>query len=371
MTTNLVSALIAERPDWLAFLQETFKIKASYSECGRLVSLKYDQTESPMGEEIVQQCRGMVVDVISGVVLAWPYNKFWNHGEARAANVDWDSAWCLEKLDGSLMQLFWDPHPDCGWSVASSGHPTAGGSFGNHESMTFSDAFWQLFTSNGYSLPDAQWRDTTFMFELCALENRIVVRHQEPRLVLHGARLLAGSEFSLPSLENIAEALKWECVKHYPLSSPEECLSAALQLDPISGEGFVVVDANHNRVKIKSPKYVALHHMRGEFSQRRAVELWQTGETPELLVHFPEFASVLGPIHASLDAVVNGAWDFLLPFSTGEAWPSRKAFAEVVKVLPFSNIAFRVYGRTSFTKDDLASLLRQQSLASLERLADV
>jgi hypothetical protein len=61
---------------------------------GDLVSLKYNQIESPMHEPIVQECRGMVVHVPTGTILAHPYNKFWNHGEALAAPIDWARRAC-------------------------------------------------------------------------------------------------------------------------------------------------------------------------------------------------------------------------------------------------------------------------------------
>lgn len=83
---NLVEALMRMRPEnWLDVLVSEYKI--SVSRDGDLVSLKYDMIESPMHEEIVQQCRGMVVDTAQNKVLAWPYNKFWNLGEGQAASI--------------------------------------------------------------------------------------------------------------------------------------------------------------------------------------------------------------------------------------------------------------------------------------------
>src|SRR5512140_984747 len=104
---NWIVQLMVERPDdWLTHLETEFKIDAVRD--GDRVSLKYDMIESPMAEPIVQQCRGMVVDTARRAVLAWPYNKFWNHGEGAAAPIDWSTARVQEKLDGSLMILYWD-----------------------------------------------------------------------------------------------------------------------------------------------------------------------------------------------------------------------------------------------------------------------
>jgi hypothetical protein len=144
---NHVRNLIASEPaNWLTILTEQYAISAVRD--GDLVSLKYNQIESPMHEPIVQECRGMVVDTARNTILAHPYNKFWNHGEALAAKIDWRTANVLDKLDGSLITLYWNG----GWQVASSGHPTAGGSYGE-EARTFRDAFWETWHALGMRRP--------------------------------------------------------------------------------------------------------------------------------------------------------------------------------------------------------------------------
>lgn len=366
---NLVRQLMQSHEDWLGHLQTEYKVKVSRSACERLVSLKYDQIESPMRETIVQQCRGMVVDVQNRKVLAWPYDKFWNHGEGLADSIDWSTANVLEKLDGSLMILFFDDHLG-EWSVASSGHPTAGGSFGSDSERTFRDAFWQVFQSLGMSLPDtAEWGGHCFMLELCAAENRVVVQHARPRLVVHGARHSGtGVELDLPTLEALATRLSWEPVRRFPISSIEECLAAAAEIDGLQMEGFVVVDARQRRVKIKSPRYVALHHMKGESTPRRAVELWQTGETSELLVAFPELAEVITPIHEVLDKAAADAYARSAELCATEM--TQKAFALAIKDELWSSIGFNLRKLGTFTLEDAKRVARAQSTAALERLVE-
>ena len=54
----------------------------------------------------------------------------------------------------------------------------------------------------------------------------------------------------------------------YPLTSLDNCINAAIALNKTNGaeedvdkEGFVVVDKNWHRVKIKSPDYIMMHHV--------------------------------------------------------------------------------------------------------------
>lgn len=362
---NLVAQLMADEPDtWLTTLTDKYKIKTVAD--GDLVSLSYNMIESPMHEPIVQQCRGMVVDCVERRVVAWPYNKFWNHGEALADPIDWSTARVQEKLDGSLMIFHWvDVYR--GWSVASSGHPTAGGSFGA-ESRTFCDAFWQTANAGALWHRAADVR-ITYMFELCDAPNRVVVRHERPRLVLHGGRYTAsGHELDRRELLRAAAELYCEVVREHPIRSVGECLAAAEALDPLQQEGFVVVDAAFRRVKIKSPRYVILHHLKGEATPRRAIELWKTGETEELLTHFPEFAPVIKPIQDKLDLIAWSVWN-----EHEEAMCrsfDRKSYAEMALRYPFSAVMFRMLTEGSSSVDSAKAIMRKMSTAALERMIE-
>lgn len=359
MNPNLVQRLMADEPSrWLEILVDQYKIKAVRD--GALASLKYDQIESPMSEPIVQQCRGMVVDVEQRRVLAWPYNKFWNHGETHADLIDWATARVQEKLDGSLMILHWH---DTRWAVASSGHPTAGGSFGT-ATQTFQEAFWEQIVANEIDLDSLDTR-ITYMLELCAAPNRVVVRHERPRLVLHGARSLeTGMELLPLALHHTALVTGLEIAREFSIGSIAECLIAADELDPVQQEGFVVVDSKFRRVKIKSPRYVILHHLKGEATPRRAIELWQTGETSELLAHFPEMAPPILEVHDRLDRI---AAQCVTDFAENMPRPSRKEFALAVKDRPWSSVLFRML-TDGGTLDNAKAIMRRQSLSSLERM---
>jgi hypothetical protein len=357
---NLVQELMLEHPTgWLAILEGDLKVHVVRD--GSLASLMYDPAESPMRDPLVQQCHGMVVDVDRRRVVAWPYNKFWNHGEAGAETIDWATARVQEKLDGSLMLAY---SVDGDWRVASSGHPTAGGPFGAR-SYTFRDAFWQVSLDLGVSV---SYLDpaVTYMLELCHAPNRIVVRHERPRLVLHGARdLVSGRELPRVELEASAGAARCEVVREFSISSIADCLAAAEALDPLQQEGFVVVDAGFHRVKVKCPRYVILHHMKGEATPRRAVELWQTGETSELLTYFPEMADLITPIQDQLDGVAAQA---VRDFYENRARPSRKDFALSIKDRPWAPVLFRMLDHDAPTVDDAKEIMRRQNAAALQRM---
>lgn len=349
---------------WLEYLEKELDIIVNRD--GELVSLKYDQLNSPMDNPIVQECRGIVVHVPSGLIQAHGYNKFWNYGDTLADEIDWASANVLEKLDGSLMQMWNDGQR---WQVSSSGTPLASGSFGS-DTRTFKDAFWETFIALHMACPFQAQADYTFCFELCDTPNRVVVIHDKPRLVLHGARnRVTGAEVALPELQRYGANKNWEVVKAHPVHSIEEALAAAAEMNPLEQEGFVVVDKDFHRVKIKCPRYVALHHMKGMATPRRAIELWQAGgdASEELLRYFPEMAVVIQPVHALLDSCVSAAVSDIHRFASA---PTRKEYAALVKELPWSAACFRYYGANMPSRDDIKGEMQGMHLAALERMLD-
>lgn len=266
----------------LAALTEQYAITAKrHPEFPNLVMLKYHQIESPMHEPIVQECRGLILDEQQDwSIVSHPFHKFFNQHEPNAASINWRTARVYEKLDGSLHTLYWYGGL---WRVASSGLPDAGGS-AHSLGMTFSELFWRTWNDLGYMLP-SQPR-FCFMFELLTPYNRVVVPQANSRIVLLGVRDLESGQEIGP--EWMAEKLGWEYVRSFPLNTIEKCLAAAESLDPMVQEGFVVCDANFNRVKVKSPRYVALAHLKESCSARRLLDIVRSGESDEFLSYFPE-----------------------------------------------------------------------------------
>jgi RNA ligase. len=273
-----------------------------------LVLFKYSQIDSPFSEPIVQECRGLILDEAADwAIVAHPYHKFFNYGETLAANIDWKTAQVQEKLDGSLITLY---NYKGSWEIATSGCPDGSNPMGDF-GVTFAWKVSEII--RGYGILPENLREGvvplktqyTYLFELCCPENRVVVQHQKPRLVLHGIRDLAtGCE--IRPLETPWHNF-FETPRSFPLTSIEEALEAAKHLDPLQQEGYVVCDAQFNRVKVKSPAYLALHHAKdGLLSLKHMALIIRTGEAgeleqalkafPELKPHFDELVVRYGEI---------------------------------------------------------------------------
>ena len=267
-----------------------------------LVLFKYSQIDSPFAEPLVRECRGIILDEADGWrVISRAFDKFFNHGEGHAAKVDWATARVQEKLDGSLAVMY--PY-DGNWHVATSGTPDASGEV-NGFGLTFAELFWRTFDAQELRLPPLHL-GLCFFFELMGPLNRIVVRHPHERLTLLGARYL-------PTQEEISAAEvalhlpgigPCHIVREFALQSFEQIAYTFATMSPLSQEGYVVVDAAFNRVKVKHPGYVALHHMKGGTSRKTFVEIVRSGESEEVVDAFPEFKPLLEETRAAYERLI-------------------------------------------------------------------
>lgn len=323
------------RRNGLDRLVERTLIKTSrHSQYSNIVLLKYDQINSPMGDPLAQQCRGIILDEADDwKIVSYPYHKFFNHGEGHAAEIDWDTARVYEKLDGSIMTLY---HYAGEWQVASNGSPDAMGPVPHNRNKTFRMLFWQTYQEMGYALPERE--DMCYMFELMTPENRVVVPHKTNRLVVHGARHVTPKMgYAEVPPEEIAEENGWECVKTYPLTDIDGVLTMAKSLDGISNEGFVVCDRWFNRQKIKVKSYVALHHLKSSLSLRRMMEIVQSNEGSEFLRYFPEYSEEYWSLKDKFRLYCEEAEKTYAQYKDIE---SQKDFALAVKDLPYSGAMF-------------------------------
>ena len=271
-----------------------------HSQFSNLVMLKYNQINADMTSAIVRECRGLILDEANDwKVVSFPFTKFFNAEEPNAAKIDWKSAVVQEKLDGSIMSMYWYNGQ---WRVASNGSPDAGGNVHGFE-MTFSELFWQTFKDMGYELPMISQTHFTFIFELTSPYNRIVVPYRKAGLTLIGIRN------NITQKEEPIRALcypNYQKVKTFALDSMESIINTFADFSGIDSEGYVVVDGQFNRVKIKHPNYVSLHHLKGNEgpTPKKIMGIVLTGEGAEVLSYFPEWKVLFDEATASFQNLV-------------------------------------------------------------------
>jgi hypothetical protein len=321
-----------------------------------LILLKYNQIESPFAEPIVREARGIILDEADNWrVVCARFSKFGNYGESYCPEIDWKTARVQEKVDGSLITLY---YYDKKWNVATSGSPDATGAVGEW-GFTFTELFWKTFNNMGLSTKDLG-EHICPSFELTSKFNRVVVPHTESKLTLIGVHNRSlGIEYPVNSFAHM-----YPVVKSYPLATLEDVQEAVNKLDGLNNEGFVVVDGTSNRVKIKSPRYVALHHLKDSWGPRRIVEIVRTGEIAEVCAYFPEFADQFDDIKVRYDRLVaelNNAYEELKYIENQKEF----ALALVARKCPLTGAVFSLRAGKVSTIQQFIADMSIQSLMSV------
>lgn len=268
-------------------LEETIKTHGVLSRRSKnypnLILFTYDMFESDMSNPVVQESRGIIFDESNNwEIVSRSFDKFFNHGEGNQAKIDYSTAKFFKKEDGSMISCY---YYDNAWKVATTGSPDASGKMGITD-KTFSEMFWDTFYACGGSTANLD-KSNTYIFELCTPYNKVVVPHKESKVVLLACRSKSGPWQS--RVTGIAGLIPW--VESFSLNSIDDVILSFENLKGSHFEGYVIEDGSGNRIKVKHPGYVALHHFMDHklTSPVKLLEIVVNGEVSEVITYFPEY----------------------------------------------------------------------------------
>ena len=327
---------IKENENWEELLsQKPYWIKIKKDE--NYTILSYNQIESDFYNPIVRECRGIILENKTLEPVCIPFFKFGNYGEGYVPEIDWNSATTQEKVDGSLIKVWFHNEK---WRVSTNGTIDAYNcDIGQVDLLRLScpyGSFGELFdkakekANLDFSVLN---KDCTYMFELVSPYNKVVVPYKSEEIYHIGTR-------NNTTKEELNVNIGVKKPKVYALNTLEDCLNSANEL-PYSEEGYVVVDKYWNRIKIKSPQYVAVHHIKnnGEVNIASIVQLVRNNELGEFLTYFPEFATNVNIIKGKIENIIKGLYEGLNEIKD-LIFETQKDFALKVKDKPFSGFYF-------------------------------
>lgn len=308
----------------------------------------YSQIDSDFYSPLVRECRGIILDMNTLTPVCVPFYKFGNYGEGYVPNIDWATARVQEKVDGSLIKVWWYGDE---WCVSTNGTVDAKDATIDSDIIPYK-SFYDLFVEASKNVLDYSRlnKEHSYMFELVSPFNRVVVPHQKIKIYHIGTR-------NNKTLEEIDIDIGIEKPKTYSLKSLDECISAANRL-PFSEEGYVVVDGSWNRIKIKSPAYVAAHHLKnnGVITKARITTMLKQNEQDEFLSYYPEFKPMFNEVERLTDTFVETMDAEIEKVKPLVAQMSRKEFAELAKSTTCPALMFNwVDGKTAGAKEWLLS----------------
>jgi len=293
MALNILVDYIRNNKEWRAELSAK-PYCISIKDDGPYTLFSYNQIDSDFKLPIVQVCRGIILrDCESGdpITVCHAFDKFFNYNEPNAHSVDWNTARIQEKIDGSIIKVWFD---DGAWHISTNGvidSHNAGSQIPQVGLETYYDLFTLAASNSGLDYNKLR-ANTTWIFELVSPWNRVVVPYKETGIYHIGARdNLTGLEFD----EDIG--IRKPC--KYDFASWEDMVKTTAEL-PFDREGYVVVDSKWNRVKVKSLAYLQAHHIKnnGSVNPDRVLELIRSGNDSEFVDYFPEYKDHFDKIRA-------------------------------------------------------------------------
>ena len=284
--------LIQNNKDWEERLSNApYHIQIKRSDGYMILSYRI---EADFNRDVVRECRGIILDETNGYQpVCVPFFKFGNYGEPYADDIDWNTAKVQEKIDGSLIKLW--RHKGV-WRVSTNNTINAGSAKTNNNEDTFLNIFHQAWARTGKQFSELN-PDCTYMFELVSPQTRVVVPYTETKLYHTGTR-------NIHTLQEMDADIGIEKPKTFSITTIEACIEAARRLDKYH-EGFVVVDSRWRRVKVKSPLYVAIHHILNNISsEKRIIDLIVSGEDAEVVSYFPEYAGMFASVRERMELFI-------------------------------------------------------------------
>ena len=346
---------ISEHIDWEALLSNApylIRIKRSDG----LISFYYDM-ESDYNINIVRECRGIILDESDSYrPVCVPFFKFGNYGEPYADEIDWKTARVQEKIDGSLIKV-WNYKGV--WQVSTNKTINAADANTNNNEDTFLNLFHTAWAKTGKQFSELN-PDYTYIFELVSPQSRVVIPYPETKLYHTGTR-------NNHTLQELNLDIGIEKPKEFAISTIEACVEAAKNLDHYH-EGFVVVDSQWRRIKVKSPVYVAIHHLLNNIvSEKRILELLLSGENQEVLSYFPEYADTFQTMQERIDRFI-AYNEHETDKIRSAGYATQKELAEYVKTTICPPCLFFVLkGKSKTVKDFVYGMSSNSIIAYLEK----
>lgn len=364
---SLICRFIKENPeDFLTKLYKNYDIKSKAE--GDLVIFNYGHA-CDFSSLLVQEARGIIINTRTLEVVCWPFRKFGNYGESYADEIDWESARVLEKVDGSIVKLWYD-HDNNTWQFSTNATIRAEKAYVDSAPypITFGDVIAKADNLGDIHFDELD-KSKTYIFELISPLTRIVIDYDATMLYHIGTRSNVTGEESEDDIGVIKP-------KSYPLPNLNSCIEAVMALnkdsDNIEAEGFVVVDKNYHRIKIKSPDYLVRNKLlqSGSISKEDSIEMILsdspmisilTKARHDLIPHFKYYEYKLAELKCSankLAALSRGLYN--------EYDRDRAAVAKVLIRHKLSSVGFMALDREEDGEELLLTMPREKLLKLIE-----
>jgi len=296
-------------------------------------------------DDVTLQCRGLILDISDGTIVARPFPKFFNYDEYinMGYQVPVETPIVADKMDGSLGILY---------EVNGEQRIATRGSFTSDQAL-WATNWWKQHVRFNYT------PGQTHLFEIIYPENRIVVKYDFEGLIYLGTiENETGKTLNRPpDPESPHSPLN---VKYYPFSSVDELA----KMDLTNQEGFVLFYPESDlRLKIKFDEYKRLHKILTGLSEKGLWELLQEKgldisprevieDVPDEFYAWMEFKlDKLKEDYKSIEKEARSTIDRMEgERGPGGAYETRRHQAELIAGSKYPSVAFQMLDGRDYSK---------------------
>lgn len=333
---------------------------------------------------IVQEARGIIIDTEKMEVVCWPFRKFGKYYETYVDTIDWSTAKVQEKLDGSIIKLWYSHiHHRWIWSTNSMIYAEHADIHALCDIPSTSEISFLNIIKSAINYQDIRdCMDTlhmeyTYIFELIGKHNQVVVDYENTVLVQTGTRNnITGEELYEDVYDGIIRP------KTYDVHTLEDAIELADKLNCNSNgktdlcelEGFVVVDDNFHRLKIKSSVYTVLHNIQRSTARSKTTLLqmlyYDNVDIVGLVKNYRHIAPELKYYDYKLTELLYELETFIdkVKFIYENMNYDRKATANIIKDHKLSYFGFKAISDPDITIHQMLSNTSHGVIGSLDKL---
>ena len=257
-----------------------FKLHGGIHPSLPLVVFNYHPYNSPKNDVIVEQCRGIVFELDTWDIVAQGLDRFYNHGEKGVINTfKFENNTRLEtKEDGTLLHMYYYKKANQ-WILSNRYNFCEDiigllGTKSNivYDKMTYQDLFENICKKKINELGEHLDKNITYCLEMCSINNAIIKIYKEPKIYLLAAFTSCNEnkkELSFEYVDHILDnnEILWHRPKVFRADVSNNLtqvyeLMHNISLDDPMFEGFVLVNSEKKRLKIKSPLYKIVHGLK-------------------------------------------------------------------------------------------------------------
>ena len=257
---------------------------------------------------LVQESRGIIIDTSIPKVVCFPFRKFGKYTENYIDQIDWSTAVVQEKIDGSIIKLWWNEKTNS-WVFS-----TNTGIYAEDTPNLRSDIYPTVMDviKNAKNYPELEVaienkyldKDLTYIFELVSPEFEVVIHYDNSYLYHTGTRRNdTGEELNVDIEVGFGKIAKPQVFPEirsldYAIFSADEINeSHDNKIHECLLEGFVIVDKDFHRIKVKSTVYSMLHNLinNGNPSKLKLIKLIIENklDVTDMCIAYPKYAPII------------------------------------------------------------------------------